>query len=114
MIKIQYAPLQVRDAIKNYTISSDNLYITIAGTIGNAGIIPDKFDGALLTENALKLVLYPLANKNYLLKAINSLQSKLNFKNYLIRLHSRNCQLEALILLWFLYRLITEQKKNSW
>lgn len=70
--KIQYAPLQVQEAIKNYTISSNDLYLTIAGTIGNAGVIPEKFDGALLTENALKLVLYPLASKFFLLKAINS------------------------------------------
>nr|WP_275693037.1 restriction endonuclease subunit S [Lactococcus petauri] len=70
--KIQYAPPQVREVIKNYTISSDDLYITIAGTIGNAGTIPTQFDGALLTENALKLIIYPLVNKMFLLRAINS------------------------------------------
>ncbi|MGI1837433.1 restriction endonuclease subunit S [Lactococcus garvieae] len=70
--KIQYAPFQVREAIKNYTISSKDLYITIAGTIGKAGVIPEKFDGALLTENALKLILYPSSNKFFLLRAINS------------------------------------------
>lgn len=70
--KIQYAPKMVREAIKNYTISSEDLYITIAGTIGNAGTIPKKYDGALLTENALKLILYPLVNRFYLLRAINS------------------------------------------
>ncbi|HFC9132330.1 TPA: restriction endonuclease subunit S [Enterococcus faecium] len=70
--KIQYAPPQVREVIKNYTISSEDLYITIAGTIGNAGTIPTQFDGALLTENALKLMIYPLVNKMFLLKAINS------------------------------------------
>ena len=71
-VKIQYAPKMVRDVIKNYTISSKDLYITIAGTIGNAGTIPEKYDGALLTENALKLILYPIVNRFYLLKAINS------------------------------------------
>ncbi|MDR1568640.1 MAG: restriction endonuclease subunit S [Streptococcaceae bacterium] len=78
--KIQYAPKQVRDAIKNYTISSEDLYITIAGTIGNAGTIPKKYDGALLTENALKLVLYPLVNRFYLLRAINSPAIQNQFK----------------------------------
>lgn len=70
--KIQYAPKKVQEIIKNYIISSNDLYITIAGTIGNAGVIPEKYNGALLTENALKLVLYPFVNKLFLLKAINS------------------------------------------
>lgn len=70
--KIQYAPENVRNAIPNYTISSDDLYLTIAGTVGNAGIIPKKYNNALLTENALKLVIYPLVNKTFLLNAINS------------------------------------------
>ena len=43
------------EQIKNYTLSKDDLYLTIAGTIGNAGIVPDSFDGMNLTENAVKL-----------------------------------------------------------
>ncbi|PGT15364.1 MULTISPECIES: restriction endonuclease subunit S [Bacillus cereus group] len=70
--KLQYASEEVRDKIKNYMISSDDVYITIAGTIGDAGIVPIELDGALLTENALKLVLFSEVNQNFLVKIINS------------------------------------------
>jgi type I restriction enzyme S subunit len=43
--------------IKNYTISKDDVYISIAGTIGAVGTIPKDLDGASLTENAAKLVI---------------------------------------------------------
>lgn len=46
----------VYDKIRQYTISSNDLYISIAGTIGKSGIIPKSLDGANLTENACKLV----------------------------------------------------------
>ncbi|EEU7142917.1 restriction endonuclease subunit S, partial [Campylobacter coli] len=38
-----------------YKIYDDNLYISIAGTIGKSGIIPKELNGAILTENAVKL-----------------------------------------------------------
>ncbi|ECP6146572.1 restriction endonuclease subunit S [Campylobacter jejuni] len=41
--------------LKNYKIYDDNLYISIAGTIGKSGIIPKELNGAILTENAVKL-----------------------------------------------------------
>lgn len=42
--------------ISNYTVSSGDVYITIVGAcIGDAGIIPESYDGANLTENAAKL-----------------------------------------------------------
>lgn len=44
--------------ISNYTISKDDLYITIAGTIGRCGIVPDELDGINLTENSSKLCFY--------------------------------------------------------
>ncbi len=53
--KLKYISNDVYEQIKHYTISKDDLYLTIAGTIGNAGIVPDSFDGMNLTENAVKL-----------------------------------------------------------
>lgn len=53
---IRYISDNVYDEIKRYTISPDNLYISIAGTIGKTGIIPKQLDAANLTENACKLV----------------------------------------------------------
>ena len=54
--KLMYASADVREKIKNYTINSEDLYVSIAGTIGKTGIVPKELDGALLTENACKLV----------------------------------------------------------
>ena len=45
------------ERIKRYTISSEDVYISIAGTTGLVGTIPDDLDGANLTENAAKLVI---------------------------------------------------------
>lgn len=44
--------------IHNYTISSDDLYVSIAGTIGAVGVVPIELDGMNLTENAAKIVFY--------------------------------------------------------
>ncbi|EAI3764215.1 restriction endonuclease subunit S [Campylobacter coli] len=43
------------NVLKNYKIYDDNLYVSIAGTIGKSGIIPKELNGAILTENAVKL-----------------------------------------------------------
>lgn len=52
---IKYVPESIAPLIKNYTISKDDLFITVAGTLGIVGSIPDDLDGANLTENADKL-----------------------------------------------------------
>ena len=54
---IHYISEPVFEIIKNYTISSEDVYISIAGTIGLVGIIPRDFDGANLTENAAKIII---------------------------------------------------------
>lgn len=54
---IHYISDEVYEGIKRYTISSSDVYISIAGTIGKSGIIPDELNGSNLTENACKLVL---------------------------------------------------------
>jgi len=53
---IQYITEDIYNEIKNYIISKDDIYISIAGTIGKTGIIQNELDGANLTENAAKLV----------------------------------------------------------
>lgn len=52
--------------ISRYTISSRDLYISIAGTIGKSGIIPPELEGANLTENACKLILNPTVSQKFL------------------------------------------------
>jgi type I restriction enzyme S subunit len=56
---LRYVSSEVHRKIKNYVIYSTDLYISIAGTIGKTGIIPEELDGANLTENACRLVFNP-------------------------------------------------------
>ena len=69
--KLKYITEDTFQLIKNYIINKDDLYLTIAGTIGNVGMVPDKFDGMNLTENAVKLTNIKI-NKYYLLHIICS------------------------------------------
>lgn len=47
---------ETQKRIKRYTVREGDLYITIVGAkIGDAGLIPNKMDGANLTENAAKI-----------------------------------------------------------
>lgn len=55
--KLGFISEEVQKGIARYTISSQDVYVSIAGTIGKSGIVPDELDGANLTENAAKLVL---------------------------------------------------------
>ena len=52
---VKYIDSNTHMIIKNYTISSADIYISIAGTIGKVGIIPEALEGANLTENATKI-----------------------------------------------------------
>ncbi|RXP53191.1 restriction endonuclease subunit S [Vibrio parahaemolyticus] len=54
---IKYVSKEIHKQIKRYVISKDDLYISIAGTIGKTGFVPPELDGANLTENAAKLVI---------------------------------------------------------
>lgn len=56
--KLKYITDDIFEIIKSYTISKDDLYITIAGTIGDVGEIPEELDNMNLTENAAKLIIY--------------------------------------------------------
>lgn len=64
--EIQYITDDIFNQIKRYTISSDDVYISIAGTIGKSGIVPDELNGANLTENACKLVLNKEQDKRFI------------------------------------------------
>jgi len=68
---VHYVPENIYPSIKNYTISSNDIYITVAGSIGRVGKIPDEFDGANLTENADKLV-FNHVDINWLMFALQS------------------------------------------
>ena len=54
---IQYISDKVYEQIKRYIIKKEDIYISIAGTIGKSGMVPEELDGANLTENACRLIL---------------------------------------------------------
>ncbi|MGD1455637.1 restriction endonuclease subunit S [Vibrio harveyi] len=64
--KLKFIDRETHLAISNYVVSSDDLYISIAGTIGLVGDIPKTLDGANLTENAAKLCNLHVLNKDFL------------------------------------------------
>ena len=54
---IHYISEEVFQHIKRYTVRGGDIYLTNVGVnLGMAGVIPQKFDGANLTENAVKLM----------------------------------------------------------
>jgi len=69
-----YIEKEIQKKIARYTISCDDVYISIAGTIGIVGIIPEQLDGANLTENAAKLVINNKGqlDKNYLVRFLST------------------------------------------
>lgn len=69
--KILFIPAHVEPLIKNYKISKDDLFITVAGTVGLVGEIPSELDNANLTENANKISVKN-ANKKYILYILSS------------------------------------------
>jgi len=81
MGSIQYVPEHIHPQIAQYTIGSEDVYVTIAGTIGYAGRIPAELHGANLTENAAKIVLYNKTQvlADYLVYAIQSPQVQEQF-----------------------------------
>jgi type I restriction enzyme S subunit len=53
---IKYVPDDVFPFVKNYCISSNDIFISVTGaTLGTVGRVPQELDGANLTENADKL-----------------------------------------------------------
>lgn len=69
---MMYVPKAVQPLIARYTISADDVYISIAGTIGLVGQVPRELDGANLTENAAKLVAGNRIQPRYLMYALAS------------------------------------------
>lgn len=58
--------------LKKYVITSQDIYISIAGTIGLIGEIPTSLHNAILTENAAKLILNEeIVLKKYLIEVLN-------------------------------------------
>jgi len=68
---LKYLDEEVYRVIKNYIIEKDDLYISIAGTIGQVGEVPEIFHQMNLTENAARIIFREL-NKKYFRITLNS------------------------------------------
>lgn len=66
-----YVPSDIFPSIARYIIHKEDVYITVAGTIGRVGKIPEEIDGANLTENADRLV-FSMLEQNWLIKCLES------------------------------------------
>ncbi len=81
---IMYVPDEIYSAIKKYRIYKNDIFISVAGTLGLIGRIPECLDGANLTENANRItnitcdvdyLLYWLMG-NYIQEKIKSSQTQ--------------------------------------
>ena len=73
MNDIKYITEDVYQKISRYVITTDDIYISIAGTIGLVGDIPNELNNANLTENAARLIIdKKKVNKKYLIYCLNS------------------------------------------
>ena len=71
MDNLLYVPDDIFPSISKYIINKEDIYITVAGTIGKVGKIPPELDGANLTENADRLV-FKHINQDWLIKCMQS------------------------------------------
>lgn len=69
---LRYLDAEMQSQIRQYIITKDDIYMTIVGaTIGKCGLVPEKFDGMNLTENAARLTPH-LVSKDFLFKVLSS------------------------------------------
>lgn len=68
---IQFVPVDVFPAIKRFRIFQDDLFISVAGSLGIVGKIPPELDGANLTENADRITNIS-CSRDYLLHVLLS------------------------------------------
>ncbi|MBS5936803.1 restriction endonuclease subunit S [Clostridium sp.] len=71
MSSIKYIDEETREVIQRYIINYEDIYISIAGTVGLVGTIPKELDNASLTENMARIITKTL-NRNYINLYMNS------------------------------------------
>ena len=68
---VMFVPSGIASKISRYCITKDDIFITVAGTLGLIGEVPQALCGANLTENADKLTNLK-CNKGFLLEVLRS------------------------------------------
>ena len=66
-----FVPNDIYPSIARYIIKKEDVYITVAGTIGKVGRIPEELDGANLTENADRIV-FSYMSQEWLIYCLSS------------------------------------------
>ena len=115
--QLLFVPKGYESVISRYIISSEDVYISIAGTIGLVGQLPQALDGANLTENAARIsvtaidisarfLMYALASESCTLQISQSTATNAQPKLALTRIEkirlpcpSRDEQLEIVAIL---------------
>lgn len=78
---LKYISDEIAEKIKNYRITSKDIYLSIAGTIGKVGIIPKEIESSFLTENACKLTNFNSIDQKFLLNLLESSLMKKEIKS---------------------------------
>lgn len=86
---LKYISKDLHEKIKRYIINKEDIFISIAGSIGFVGIIPDELDGANLTENAAKII---LNQKNVIQKYLYYFLISPHAQNYFNKVVSKSGQ----------------------
>jgi type I restriction enzyme S subunit len=68
---IRFVPVKVFPAIKRYRIFKEDIFISVAGTLGLVGKVPPELNGANLTENADRITNIT-CSQDYLLHVLMS------------------------------------------
>ena len=84
LTNLQYLKPEDREIIKNYIITTQDVYISIAGTIGLVGTIPKDLDKANITENAARLIILDTSKLDKLF-VVGFLSSKQGQNEIIIR-----------------------------
>ena len=107
---IRYITDDLFEGIKKYTISEDDLYLTIAGTIGRVGSIPHKYSGMSLTENAVKLTNIKI-DKSYLMYYLASYGVQRRISLFVHQLAQPKLSIENIRSIHIQYPSLEEQRK---
>lgn len=70
--QLLFVPADIYPSISRYIIKKEDVFITVAGTLGRVGKIPPELDGANLTENADRLILNGAIIQDWLIYVLNS------------------------------------------
>lgn len=108
---LKYIDEDVYEKISRYTISSDDIYVSIAGSIGKVGIIPSCIDGANLTENAAKITNIKGINQKYLCLFLKSEFAQYQMQSATIATTQAKLALFRIESLTFLLPPLSEQQR---